>query len=689
MVNRQLLDPRSIVVVGGSEQIQKPGGKLLHNLINGNFPHPIYVVNPKAEYVQGIKCHASVDDIPGDIDLAVLAIPAALCVDAVETLAYKKNTRAFIIISAGFGEESHDGALLERRIVDIVNDVNGSLIGPNCIGVLTSSHCSVFTEPVPVLNPQGIDFITGSGATAVFILEAAIGKGLIFNSVFSVGNSAQMGVEEVLQYMDENYVHGVSPAVKLLYMESVRHPHKLLKHARSLTAKGCRIAAIKAGESEAGSRAASSHTGAMAGNDKAVDALFAKAGIVRCHGREELVNVAAVMSLPALKGNRIAIITHAGGPAVMLTDTLSRSNMQVPPIAGAKADALLARLFPGSSVGNPIDFLATGTAAQLSDIIDAVNNDFDDIDGMVVIFGSPGLFSAHDAYSVLNNKMKLSPKPIFPVLPSIVNVKDDIDFFISEGNVCFNDEVVMGEALCKVFNNRLFDDDDDNSVIIDVDKVRAIIDSNSDGYLSPSAVQELLDAAGIARAKEYVTSSADEVISMAHNVGYPLVMKVVGPVHKSDVGGVVLNVSDDNMLLAEFKRLMTITDANAVLLQPMLRGHELFVGASRESGYSHLVMFGLGGIFVEVLKDVSMALTPISRAEAKNMISQIKGYAIIEGIRGDKGVDKNMLENIILRLSALLNAAPEIAEMDINPLIGSNINIVAVDARVRLKRPEC
>jgi len=332
MINQQLLMPRSIVVVGGSDQIQKPGGKLLFNLLKGGYSNPIYVVNPKATIVQGITCHSTVDDLPSGIDLAVLAIPASLCVDAVATLAYKKNTRAFIIISAGFGEESSEGASMERRIAEIVNDVGGSLIGPNCIGILTTRHCSVFTEPVPVLKPHGIDFVTGSGATAVFILESAIGKGLIFNSVFSVGNSAQIGVEEVIQYMDESYVPGVSPSVKILYMESVRHPQKLLKHALSLTSKGCRIAAIKAGQSEAGSRAASSHTGAMAGNDKAVDALFAKAGIVRCHSREELVNVAAIMSLPRLEGNRLAIITHAGGPAVMLTDALSRGNIIVPPI---------------------------------------------------------------------------------------------------------------------------------------------------------------------------------------------------------------------------------------------------------------------------------------------------------------------------------------------------------------------
>lgn len=689
MVNQQLLSPQSIVVVGGSDQIQKPGGKILSNLLAGGFAHPIYVVNPNAASVQGIACHAKVDDLPEGIDLAILAIPAKFCVEAVEKLAYQKGTRAFIIISAGFGEESHEGALIEQRIVAVVNEVKGALIGPNCIGMMTPEHHSVFTEPIPPLMPGGIDFVTGSGATAVFILESAKSKGLTFNSVFSVGNSAQMGVEEVLQYLDETYVDGVSSRVKLLYMESVRHPDKLLKHATSLTQKGCRLAGIKAGQSEAGSRAASSHTGALASNDKAVDALFRKAGIIRCHGREELVNVAAILSLPQLEGNRLAIVTHAGGPAVMLTDALALGGIQVPAIEGPKAEALLSKLYGGSSVGNPIDFLATGTAQQLSDIIDAVNHDFDHIDGMAVIFGSPGLFSARDAYSVLHEKMKNSPKPIFPILPSVVNVKEDIDFFISQGRVCFNDEVLMAQALCKVFQNQVTRPTKASLPEVDRAAIRAIVEASTNGYLTPESVQQLFDATGLPRVKEYVTTDLAELVSMAHQAGYPVVMKVVGPVHKSDVGGVVLNIKDDETLCAQYHRMMQIPDATAVMIQPMVLGRELFVGASHEPGYGHLVMFGLGGIFIEVLKDVSVALAPLSADEARQMITGIKGYAVIKGVRGQKGIDEQQIETILLRLSALLDAAPEIVEMDINPLLGDEQGVVAVDARVRIDKGEC
>ncbi|MFP4019059.1 MAG: acetate--CoA ligase family protein, partial [Bacteroidales bacterium] len=409
MINKQLLNPQSIVVIGGSNNINKPGGKVLKNIIDGDFKGNLYVSNPKEDEVQGIKSYKDPNELP-DVDLAILAIAAKLCPDTIRMLAEKKKTRAFIILSAGFSEESEEGAKLEQEVVNIVNKVDGCLIGPNCIGVLNQNYNGVFTTPIPKLDPEGVDFISGSGATAVFIMEAGMPKGLTFSSVYSVGNSAQMGVEEILKYMDENFDPEKSSKIKLLYIESINKPKMLLKHAASLIRKGCKIAAIKAGGSEAGSRAASSHTGALASSDAAVDALFRKAGIIRCHGREELTTVASIFMHPQLDGKNIAIITHAGGPAVMLTDALSNNGMEIPPIEGEESKKLLEELFPGSSVANPIDFLATGTAEQLGTIIDYCDKKFDHIDGMAVIFGSPGLFPVYDVYDVLDSKMKESKK---------------------------------------------------------------------------------------------------------------------------------------------------------------------------------------------------------------------------------------------------------------------------------------
>lgn len=684
MITKQLTHPKSIVVVGASNDIHKPGGKVLKNIIDGGFKGLLFVSNPKEENVQGIKSFQNPADLP-QVDLAVIAIAAKYIPELVDLLAFQKGTKAFIILSAGFSEESAEGKILEDRIVNTINKVNGSLIGPNCVGILTPQHHSIFTEPIPGLRADGCDFISGSGATAVFIMEAGIPKGLTFSNVFSVGNSAQMGVEEVLKHMDEHFDPENDSKIKLLYIENIAKPQMLLKHASSLIRKGCKIAAIKAGTSEAGSRAASSHTGALASSDVAVDALFRKAGIVRCYGREELITVASVFMHPACKGNRIAVITHAGGPAVMLTDALSANGLEVPSINGSKADLLKEKLFAGSSVANPIDFLATGTAEQLGYIIDACNNDFDEIDAMVVIFGTPGLIEIFDVYELLDEKMKSSKKPIFPVLPSILTASDEVKFFLSKDRINFPDEVQLGNALGKVWHTNP-PQNTEEAFQIDRIKIRTIIDDNKDGYISPESIQELLDASGIRRAGEIVVHSAEEAISSAKKLGFPLAMKVVGPVHKSDVGGVTLHVTSLEKVVSEFERMIQIKETTAILMQQMLSGTELFAGAKKEPKFGHIILCGLGGIFIEVLKDVSSALIPIGKSEALGMIHSLKSYKIIQGVRGQKPIDELAFAETICRLSALLDVAPEIAEVDLNPLLGSDLGVVAVDARIRIEK---
>lgn len=685
MINQQLIHPGSIVVIGGSNDVQKPGGAVLQNLIEGGFKGELYVTNLKEPEVQGIRSYNDPSLLP-DVDLAIIAIAAKYIPDIVELLATQKNTRAFIILSAGFSEENQEGKVLEQKVVDSINQVSGSLIGPNCIGILTPSYHGVFTKPIPRLDPMGCDFISGSGATACFIMEAGIPNGLTFASVFSVGNSAQMGVEDILQYLDETFEPGKSSKVKLIYIENVSKPQLLLKHASSLIRKGCRIAAIKAGSSEAGSRAASSHTGALASPDVAVDALFRKAGIVRCYGREDLIAVASIFMHPELKGKNMAVITHAGGPAVMLTDALSNGGMNVPHLKGPAAKELLSQLFPGSSVANPIDFIATGTAQQLGTIIDYCETHFDTVDGMAVIFGTPGLNKVFDVYSVLDEKMKTAVKPIFSILPSVLTAAPEIEDFISRGRIFFRDEVVFGNALARVYNtHRPFVE---KSLVQEVDhnRIRNVINQAKDGYISPGEIRELLDASGIRRAGEAVVDTAEDAVKEAKMLGFPVVMKVVGPVHKSDVGGVVLNVKDEQAVTREFERMIRIQDTTAVLIQPMLSGTELFIGAKYEPKFGHMVLCGLGGIFIEVLKDIAAGLTPLDKEEALYMIRNLKSYQIIKGVRGQKGVDEELFAEVILKLSALLKSAPEIIELDFNPLLGKKDSVTVVDARINLKK---
>ncbi len=683
MVNEKLLNPKSIVVVGGSNNVMKPGGKVLKNLIDGGFAGDLYVMNLKESEVQGIKSYGDVADLP-PVDLAIIAIAARFVPDTVEVLARHKNTRAFIVLSAGFSEESEEGALLEKKLVDIVNSVNGALIGPNCTGVLTPQHNSVFTYPIPKLDPQGCDFVSGSGATACFIMEAGIPNGLRFANVFSVGNSAQMGVEEIVKYWDESFDPGQSARIKLLYIEDISKPQMLLKHASSLIRKGCRIAAVKAGASEAGSRAASSHTGALASSDEAVNALFRKAGIVRCYGREDLVSVASVFFYPPLEGKRLAIITHAGGPAVMLTDALAEGGLDVPHIDNEASRELLTNLFPGSSVANPIDFLATGTAEQLGIIIDYVDQRFDEIDAMVVIFGTPGLFPVFEVYDVLDERMRSCKKPVYPVLPSILTAREEVEAFIAKNRVNFPDEVVLAKALARVYHTPQPAPGNVKLPDVDHQQIRTVINAADEGYLEPEDVQKLLDAAGIPRAAEAVVNNLNDAVQSAREIGYPLAMKVVGPVHKSDVGGVVLNVKNVDTLTTEFNRMMQIKDTTAVLMQPMLSGVELFAGAKKEEKFGHMVLCGMGGIFIEVLKDVATRLSPLTLDEAREMISSLKSQAILKGVRGQEGINIEQFADVLVRLSALLEAAPEIFEMDLNPLLGNASQVVAVDARIAI-----
>lgn len=685
MIAQELLQPTSIAVIGASNDLKKPGGNMLRNIISGNYKGKLYAVNPNEDKIQGIQSFASVSLLP-QVDLAILAIPAKHCVNAVEILTKTKNTKGFIIISAGFGETEQQGKEWESQIAKMVNEVNGTLIGPNCIGVITEHYKGVFTAPIPPFHSKGCDLISSSGATAVFIMEAGMPLGISFANVFSVGNEAQTTVEAILEHMDMHFNPKTDPLIKLLYLESISDPKRFLKHTRSLINKGAKIAAIKAGSTDAGSRAATSHTGAIANSDMMVRALFNKAGIVYCNSREQLLSVASIFNYKKLQGKNIAIITHAGGSAVMLADALSKGGLKIPEIKGADAEKLKSFLYPGSSVSNPIDFLATGTAEQLGIIIDYCEHKFDNIDAMIVVFGSAGLFNVQNVYNVLSVKLEICKKPIFPVLPSLINAEKEIQNFLKKGHIHFPDEVVLGKSLSQVFNTPEPASENFEMPDIDTVSIRKCIDRATDGYLSAEETQLLLDAAGIPRVPEIISSNKVDFLKAIETADFPLVMKTVGVLHKSDASGVVLNVINQEEAAIIFEQLMAIPAATAVMAQPQLSGIELFVGVVKEVGFGHVILCGLGGIFIEVLKDVSSGLHPLSKDEIKKMIQSLRGYPILKGIRGKEGTDEELFIDSVQRLSALVQAAPEIAEMDINPLIGTPKNIYSVDCRIRIEK---
>jgi acetyltransferase len=400
-----------------------------------------------------------------------------------------------------------------------------------------------------------------------------------------------------------------------------------------------------------------------------------------------LTTVGCIFTLPELKGKNFAIVTHAGGPGVMLTDALSKGGLNVPHIEGPEAEELKAKLFPGSSVANPIDFLATGTAEQLGTVIDYCENKFDNIDAIAVIYGTPGLTQLYEAYDVLDKKIRECKKPIFPVLPSLHTAGPEVAEFLSKGHVNFSDEVTLATALSQIMRTPQPAPPEIQLYGIDLPRLHKIISGvYENGYVSPQIVREILSCAGIPLVPEMVSTSKEELTAFAEQVGFPVVAKVVGPIHKSDVGGVTLNIRTPEHLALEFDRMMKIKDATGVMVQKMMKGTELFIGAKYETRFGHVILCGLGGIFVEVLKDVSSGLAPLSYGEAFSMIHSLRGYKILKGTRGQKGINEQKFAEIIVRLSTLLRFATEIKEMDINPLLADENDVVAVDARILIER---
>ncbi len=671
MLPHELFFPSSIAVVGASNDIQKPGGKVLANILAGSFDGTVYPVNPRTSPIQGLTALTHPADVP-PVDVAILAIPAEAAVQAVTEM---ERTRNFIVLSAGFSELDAKGIQLEKQLRGLIERRNGRLIGPNSIGIMNSHYHGVFTEPIPPFDPSGCDLITGSGATACFIMEQAIPRGVRFASVVSVGNSAQTGIEDVLAHLDETAAAHSNPHLVLLYMERIDRPGLLLRHARSLSRKGWRIAAIKAGSSDAGSRAASSHTGAMASPDVFVDALFQKAGIIRCTGRQELVDVACVLQTAAHVGERFAVVTHAGGPGVMLTDALSKNGFDVPHLMGPRFSELLARLHPGSSVSNPIDFLATGTAEQLGQIIDTVGEAA--IDSIAVIFGTPGLVSIDDAYRVLDLKIREQRKPIFPVLPSTLTAHREVAEFISRGHAYFPDETALAHALAQVARTSPAGPE------VSISNRRHVF--TRAGWLDTDHTGKLLSEFGIATAPYAVVDDAENVLSAVRRIGYPLAMKAEGILHKSDTGAVCLNIMTEGEALRTFDRLQKHTDR--VVVQKMMTGTEIFCGSVYEPGWGHLVSVGPGGIFVEYFCDIQSTLAPIDGDEAMGMIRRLRKRSFLKGARGRPAVDETALAQLIVRIGQLVSACDRIIELDLNPVMADGSRLTVVDARIRVVPP--
>ncbi len=685
MLHPKLINPRSIAVIGGSDNTESIGGSVLKNLIDEQYTGALFVVNPKKDKVQEQICLKKVSDLP-QIDLAIIAIPAFDILEVVKELLETKETKAFIVFAAGFAELDEQGLLMQHKLTSLISDAGASLLGPNNIGLINENYAGIFTKPIPKITKNGVDFISASGATAVFTIEVAQQMGLTFSSLYSVGNSAQIGVEEVLEHLDHTYINGTSSPVKMLYIEGVKNPKKLLKHSLSLGRKGCSILALKSGNTEKGKAAAASHTGAMVNSNDFIEALLKKAGIIRCHSRHELVTCAALLQITKRRPSNFAIITHAGGPAVILTDTLSSHGIKVPDLNNAHRKNLEQMLHPGAATKNPIDILATGNAKQLDEVISYCEKEIDEIDGIIIIFGSPGLGQIRDAFEVIHKKSKECRKSIYPVLPSVINAQEAIQDFISKGNRAFNDEYQLGSCLGKIIHSKAINNPEVPVSDANEPKIKELIHSFEDGFLNPSQVYELLTTAHIKMAKQVLVKTESDLLEAARSLTYPVVQKVVGPLHKSDQQGVITSVLNITELMHNFRKLIKQKGVKAVLIQEMISGKEVCIGSKYEAGFPPLILCGAGGIYIEALNDMSTGLVPIDLKEARNMVDDLRINTILKGIRGEPKCNLESFYKAIENVSNLLSNAPEIVELDINPLMISEKDIIAVDARVRIKK---
>jgi len=679
---RTLLEPTSIAVVGASDDTSKPGGKLVRNILLRGYAGRLLLVNPKSTEVQGVRAYPSVAALPEAPELAFIAIPARLVRTAVQELA-DTGAQAVVVLSAGFGEVSAPGRQEERALVDIANAHGMLLIGPNCSGIVSHAHASKFSGVPPASRKGAIDFLSGSGATVDFLYELATRRGLQFNSLLNVGNSAQTGVTDLLRLYDEAQ-DSADSRIKLLYIEVMKQPGAFLRHARSLTEKGCSLAGIKSGATEAGSRAAASHTGAMATNDTAVQALFDKAGIIRLQSRPELVDVATALTCMRgkLDGRRIAVVSDAGGPAVVLADELNRLGFVVPPFSPRTRERIAQALPPGAASGNPVDCLPTRNGESIGNVLRIVaEEERENVDYILFIDGDSGLA---DNWEICKSLMRAQDEGGIPVLPcflSPVSAEEALAQYRAAGRCYFEDEVAMARALARVVNRPTVTAPETMVEGFDRDRIAALLSAEA-GVLSPGVAGEVLAAAGIRLPGQAQPRGRDALADV--DIPFPWVMKVTGPLHKSDVGGVRLGITSLDDARNAWDALMRIDGATGCLVQQMVTGTEVIIGANREEGYGHLVAFGLGGIYTEALKDVQFRLAPLSRQEAEAMIRGLRSLPLIQGVRGQPGMDINALVDILIRVSLLLTHFPAIREMDLNPVKGSATDLYAVDARIIL-----
>jgi acetate---CoA ligase (ADP-forming) len=690
--------PRSIAVIGASTHRGSIGHEILHNLVEHDFQGVVFPVHPTARVIHSIKAYASVLDIPDPVEMAIVVVPYRHVLAVVDECG-RKGVRGLVVITAGFREVGGEGIAREDALIELVRRYDMQLVGPNCMGVInTEPAVSMNATFAPTFPPPGpIGFMSQSGALGVTILDHAKELGLGVSMFVSVGNKADVSGNKLIDYW------GRDPGTRLIvmYNESFGDPRRFTQLARSVT-KEKPILAVKAGRTRTGALAASSHTGALAGMDVAVDALFEQCGVIRATTLEELFDFAMAFSnQPIPRGDRVAIITNAGGPGILTADACESLGLVITPLTEETRARLRAEVPEEASVQNPVDLIASADAAIYRIALDIVLQD-PNVDAAIAIFVPPiqvdtGAVAAGIAETVARHE----GKTVLGCLMGRKGVQRGVTELKRQGIPAFMFPESAARALAAMCRYRRWRERPLGAVLeFAVDRERAnaaIASARGDGreHLSLAEVEDVLGAYGIPLSASRFAATADAAVQAAEELGWPVALKVesAAVVHKSDVGGVLLGLEDPAEVRAAFAAIESSVGPGrmeGVRIQRMVEGgRETVIGMTNDRLFGPLVMFGLGGIHVEVLKDVTFRIAPVSEIDAAEMVRSLRGDALLTGVRGEPPVAFVALEEAILRVSQLVLDFPEIVEMDINPFLAfaERERCLAVDGRIRLREP--
>jgi acetate---CoA ligase (ADP-forming) len=690
-----ILKPRSIAVIGASRMSNTIGHQIFANLLRYGFTGAVYPVNPNASSIQSVRAYPSVGALPEPIDLAVIVVPKERVLDVARTCG-QAGVRGLVVISAGFREIGGVGIDRERQLMDIVRQYDMRMVGPNCMGVLnTDPSVSMNATFAPAMPPPGrAAFVSQSGALGVSVLDHAAEYGIGISQFVSVGNKPDVSGNDLL----EQWEHDPAVGVILMYVESFGNPRRFLELASRIT-RSKPIIAVKSGRSKVGARAASSHTGALAASDVAVDALLTQAGVLRAESIEELFDMAmAFTGRPLPRSRRTAIVTNSGGPGILAADAMETRGLEVVELESATI-AQLKPLFPEeASIRNPLDMIASATPAHYRSALDAVLSD-PNVDSALAVFLPLLSVRQQDiAESIVAVAAKHVEKPVLAVLMGSAGLPQGRAELHKAGIPAYVFPESAARGLAALRRQREWTARPVGSPpVIQVDRARAaraLAGSSANGKrkLGELEALELLAAYGIPVAESRLAVSPEEAARIAAQLGFPVVLKAVSPelVHKTDVGGVRVGLTTPvEVATSAAEMIDAVTRAlphahlTGLLVQRMVTGgRETIVGMSRDPAFGPLLMFGLGGIYVEALKDVVFRVAPILPLDAHDMVRSIRGVALLDGIRGAAPVDFAALTDVLLRVSQLAIDHPEIAELDVNPLLAFPKGVKAVDARV-------